>query len=284
MLTPKTLKMKKYVWVGKQNIMVGTILFFAGFLFQNDCLGQMNALPPLPELIKMHDEEMARQKRAEERSKKMWDDVMKKDFLDNITTDGSWDVVKMKEGGYSAARYNGKSGLNVSIFTAEAIAFYLNTSDVDIEGYDNKKLAYGGSLVIAEGLQFIQKGAKDQGDNGKTTLNYLELLGDAVYQYNLENYAGSLFAGAGPYFGYGLGGKFSGAGISAPAFGGNGGYKRFDFGLQVMAGYAFPTGVNIRLGYEYGLSNKAPGGSDFTSRNRAFSVNAGYNIGRLFRK
>ena len=264
-----------------------TAFLFVQCLIQPAANAQLNWMPPLSKLIADHDKDMKEIKEREEKSRERQHEVIHQFFLDNIATEGSWDVVKMKEGGYSAVKYNGKSGINVSIWTAEAIAFYLNNADADDDyfGYaDKKKNVYGSSLAIAEGLEFVQKGAKDKDGVSKVTLNYLELVVDLVYQYNLEDAKGTVFGGLGPYFGYGLGGKYSGNGISQKAFGGTDGLKRFDFGLQLMAGYAFPIGMSVRLGYEWGLYNKAPAGSDFTSKNRAFSVNVGYNIGRLLHK
>jgi hypothetical protein len=259
---------------------------FVQLLMQTVAIGQINWMPPLSKLIEDHDKDMKERKEREEKSRERDRQIYHQFYLDNISTEGSWDVAKLSEGGYSAVHYNGKSGINVSIWTAEAIAFYLNNAAVDDDdGYaDNKKNAYGSSLAIAEGLEFVQKGAKDKEGDAKVTLNYLELVVDLVYQYNLEDAKGTVFGGLGPYFGYGLGGKYSGNGISQKAFGGTDGLKRFDFGLQLMAGYAFPVGMSVRLGYELGLYNKAPTDSDFTSKNRAFSVNLGYNIGRLLHK
>ena len=210
----------------------------------------------------------------------------------NSTLAGSWDVTKLKEGGYSATPYNGYSGLNLGFYTAQAIAFFLNGSNgsgglsyaADVAGDESfynaasqQKLSI---LSLSGGLQFIQKGAKPKDEDAKIRLNYLELLIDLTYQYPIgDEY---IYVGMGPYLAYGIGGHISATGFSSPAFGKSYDYKRFDAGPQVMIGYIFSFNLNVHVGYELGIVNTAQPGLDITSKNSAFNVNVGYNIGSLF--
>ena len=132
-----------------------------------------------------------------DRDQKRWNDIMKDEMKRDInkrgnsTLSGSWDVAKTKEGGYSAIPYDGISGINVSIFKAEAIAFMLNyggggggggsvgfkdAADFALESSFDASDHYvinPSILSLSEGLQFIQKGAKEKEGGGKIKLNYI---------------------------------------------------------------------------------------------------------------
>ncbi|MVM32765.1 outer membrane beta-barrel protein [Spirosoma sp. HMF4905] len=147
-------------------------------------------------------------------------------------------------------------------------------------------------LAIMSGLELIGKGAResDAGGTTNTRLLYLELPVYAIYHHDLTN-KGRIFGGLGPYFAYGLSGSFkssfSGQSFSTPAFGGNGGYKRFDAGLALTAGYQFPSSLRIRLAYDLGLANieSGPSGPDYDkTHNRALSVNVGYALDKIVSK
>jgi hypothetical protein len=134
-----------------------------------------------------------------------------------------------------------------------------------------------GSFSVDGSLEFIRKGSKL--DNSATHLNYLNLLGDVTYHYSL-GHSGSLFGGLGPYIGYGIGGSVSGGGVSEAAFGGDNGYKRFDAGLHLKAGYAHPSSLQFSFSYELGLYNQSPA-PDYTSHNRTYAFNVGYSLNKI---
>jgi hypothetical protein len=142
------------------------------------------------------------------------------------------------------------------------------------------------ALGIWTGLAYVQKGFSASSFDNTTTkahLNYLEVPVYAMAKHKLESTGGSIFAGIGPYFGYGVGGNIKGGGFSTPSFGeNNGGYKRFDAGLGILGGYQFDFGLSIHLSYELGLTNIAYPSSDITAKNRAFSINVGYSLKKLF--
>jgi hypothetical protein len=125
-------------------------------------------------------------------------------------------------------------------------------------------------------LEFIQKGSK-LGDS-KTSLNYLNAIGDVLYQYPLQD-KGVLYGGLGPYIGYGLGGHVKAGDTKEPVFGSDG-YKRLDAGIHLTAGYRLSMGLSLNLGYEYGLLNKSRF-DDFTSKNRAYYFQIGYSLDKI---
>ncbi|MEJ0102045.1 MAG: outer membrane beta-barrel protein [Bacteroidota bacterium] len=192
----------------------------------------------------------------------------------------SLDAAKEKEKGNSSTTKKVNYGFNIGVY------FYAEFNRPNKNEVDEFIPAGGphkeNGFMLSGGIQYIKKGSKDKEGDGKTTLSYLELLIHLMYCQEVSN--GYVYAGLGPYISYGIGGKFKGPGFSENAFGGDGGYKRFDAGPSLMAGYATTIGLSIDLSYELGLVNKSPDPSDYTSRNRAFSINVGYSLNKLFGK
>ena len=192
--------------------------------------------------------------------------------------EGSADFANTKEGGPSANVDNSTVGLNLALGVLLSMPKHSDALGDQVNFIENyTPPAKNGQFALSSKLEFIQKGNKFEGT--KTTLNYLELMEDVVYDYKLPDNA-SVFGGLGPYLAYGIGGKTGGNGFSESSFGGQDGYKRFDGGLNLMAGYRLPSGFYFRLGYDFGIANLSPA-PDFTSRNRAFNVNIGYSIDKL---
>jgi hypothetical protein len=74
--------------------------------------------------------------------------------------------------------------------------------------------------------------------------------------------------------------------VREPVFGSDG-YKRFDAGLHLTSGFRMASGLSFGIGYEWGIYDKSPTPSDFTSRNRTWSFNVGYSVDKIvgaFRK
>ncbi|HLK30799.1 MAG TPA: outer membrane beta-barrel protein [Puia sp.] len=154
-----------------------------------------------------------------------------------------------------------------------------NNIETGIPGFSENKNAKAHELLLCETLEFARKGAKDAEGGGKTVLSYLQVAITLDYQYNLAN--GAIYAGIGPYFAYGIGGKFKGPGFSEPAFGGQDGFKRFDAGPRIMAGYLLPFGLSVNAVYDLGLVNFGNTADQETAKNRVFSVSVGYSITKL---
>ena len=175
-------------------------------------------------------------------------------------------------GGYSAPGYKTKVGFNFGAFVTKPI------------------LPIGpGQLAAIVGLEFIQKGGKyGSGNNSEDLrLNYIELPIDAIFQYQVMDNGGTVFAGFGPYFAYGVGGKikYGDGSPSEKAFGGQYGAKHFDFGLQFIGGFKLSCMASISLSYDLGLLNIANNSANSTysyhDKNRVFSINLAYCLGGL---
>jgi hypothetical protein len=187
-----------------------------------------------------------------------------------------------EEGGASANDNDSKPGVRAEVAMVAKSSHAgsnSNSADRDENYSGNYSANYAaamdnGGIAFRTALAFAQKGSQFQGT--KVTLNYLELTEDIYFEHKFSN-NGSLFGGIGPYMAYGIGGKASGGGFSAKAFGGTDGYKRFDAGLNIMGGYRLASGLFFHAGYDFGLVNKSPA-PDFTSKNRSFMLGVGYSF------
>ncbi|MES1225463.1 MAG: porin family protein, partial [Bacteroidota bacterium] len=169
------------------------------------------------------------------------------------------------------AGYGSKIGLNVGVFATPHI------------------VSLGpGQIAERAGLEFIQKGGKYGSGTGEENyrLNYIELPVNALYQYDVSDQA-TVFAGFGPYFAYGIGGKikYGDGSPSDNSFGGDYGAKRFDFGLQVIGGIRLSCKASLSLSYDFGLISTSGSSysSDFSDKNGCFGINLAYCIGSMGR-
>ncbi len=205
--------------------------------------------------------------------------------LKNTTFQASVDKANLRENGSSKITYNSKTRENM-IFTTE-ITFYGVT--IPKTGYQNDAYPYQPdsvartpekqlSLGIRPGIEYIGKGAKFPGGNFNIDLNYLEIPIDVVA--HVPAGPGDAHFGLGPYFAQGIGGGGPNGVYGQDA----GGFKRFDAGLNLLLGYRFDNGIAIDLGYDLGLANVEYANEDVSGHTRTFSLNFGYQIGRLFTK
>lgn len=160
--------------------------------------------------------------------------------------------------------------------------------------------AMGNSIATEESFNFnhfaLQYGIKLAGRGGKefdgvgtsiTHKKYLILPTYLLYNHELQN-SGLVFGGLGPYFGYGLWGKTiykdpTTGNQSYPAFDKNNGYRRFDAGLGLLAGYQIPESFRLSIGYDIGLVNNEH--SKFTKiYNRALRFSVGYPLDKIIDK
>jgi len=209
---------------------------------------------------------------------------------------GSFDFSNEREGGVSKLKNGDDVGYNVALelnfglngvgtgpIQRESLGEPIRDGEVYPRENFAKEPSSSGKFMLGTTLQLIRKGSKFQ--ETKTHLQYIEVLGDVLYYAPMKS-GGTLFGGLGPYIGYGIGGNVSAGGTKFSAFGGDDGYKRFDAGLHLTAGYALPSTLQFSLGYEFGLVNKSPA-DDFTSKNRTLSFNVGYSLEKIihgFRK
>lgn len=165
-----------------------------------------------------------------------------------------------------------------------------NNTSFNVTGYADLPVAP--NLSIQPGLSLQGKGTKFETGNatngGSASVNTmsLEIPVNAVY-YIPTGYTGSIFLGAGPYAGLNLSGKFKGSttigGVETSGdrdieFGNDGDMKRFDAGVNFLAGYRFNGGLLINAGYGLGLTNLAPGNTDRTYSNRVWSFGVGFQF------
>lgn len=135
------------------------------------------------------------------------------------------------------------------------------------------------------GIEFVQKRSNDGGTT--ITLNYLQIPAYLLYYYHLQA-AGNIFAGLGPYFAYGIGGKmkssFNGQTTETKSFDKTTGFKPFDVGLGITAGYKMPHSFSFSLAYDYGLANISRNPAGDKTKNRGISLNIGYPLSKIFGK
>ena len=209
------------------------------------------------------------------------------------TLSASIDIANEKETGPSAYSQKADLGTNVSLgwlmglsggggghnSVADRFPFISEDSawtpmEMPFEAHP----AAGGQFAISPMVEFVQKGSKLSNIGSRE--NYLEALADVQYRYTLSN-EGTLYGGLGPFIAYGIGGKTGSGAYEASTFGGTDGYKRFDAGLNIRAGYAFANSLQFELGYDLGLVDKSPDPSDYTSKSRNFSFAVGYSVDRI---
>lgn len=137
------------------------------------------------------------------------------------------------------------------------------------------------SIYIQSGLYYTSKGYKEKGDGWKSTAsaNFLEIPILASYRYDFGD-AAQLQFNIGPYFAYGIGGKFK-------EEEGNKEYSddffdddtnKFDMGLQIGGGVTISKHYYIGVAYEWGLTNFWKDSDDESIKSKNFMINIGYTF------
>jgi len=173
-----------------------------------------------------------------------------------------------------------------------------------------------GQLAFRPELNFVQEGTKYSNidndvfgtyyETNKITLNYIQVPLNVIYHMPVG--MGSVFFGLGPVAEIGLSGKnkyhynstvdpdfnkdykikFDGKSIDDLNNGngdGNSHLKRFDVGLNVIAGYKLAMGVFAKIGYSHGLMDISPdkkADNDYdrnSFKNSSFNLTIGYMLG-----
>lgn len=156
----------------------------------------------------------------------------------------------------------------------------------------NVSIKMGGKLGLHVGGFFTVKGYNEDFALGKvkTKLNYIEV---PIYlNYTLVRFLGNqVFIGAGPYFGYCLGGKREkdGSFIGPPEYeqvklsAGNSNsdvLNPLDYGVNANVGLLTTIGLYGRVSYGMGLANVSNNAINNTSiKNRHLGFSIGYQIG-----
>ena len=154
-----------------------------------------------------------------------------------------------------------------------------------------RKLAWLRQISLMSGMQIIGKGSKFNDGVGTSTtrMTYLEIPVYALYNYDLPGNKGRIFGGLGVYLGLGLFGtttyKDARTNESYGAFDSkNGGYNRFDAGLNFQAGYQLPQGLQFSIVHELGLVNIESGGGADKTKNSVWSLEVAYPLKKLISK
>lgn len=206
-------------------------------------------------------------------------------MLPNTTLKASLDFAKIHETGKSNVKYDPVTKANTIVYTETTLfGEHLSYGDNKENSYTEQGVPFnpdkslnGDFLAIGFGFEYIGKGAKFSGVNGSIGLNYLEVPIHFLYHYPIG--PGNAYGGLGPYFAYGVGGS---DGDESSYGENNGGFKRFDAGIGFMLGYKLNMGVSLDLGYDLGLANIEYANQDVKGHSRCFSINLGYQIGKLF--
>jgi hypothetical protein len=145
-------------------------------------------------------------------------------------------------------------------------------------------LRAGKNFVIQPGVHWVQKGTKDEQDNGGGTEKISLVVNVIEVPVNFLYTSGGFFIGAGPAVSFSVSGKltdkFGDNEISTKVKFGNSdddNMKRFDLGANVLAGYRFHGGFLIMANFNQGLSNLAPTSSDNGKlKSHYFGLRLGY--------
>lgn len=136
------------------------------------------------------------------------------------------------------------------------------------------------SLYVQSGLYYSSKGSIEDLDDAKTTISpmYLEIPVLASYRYDVSD-AAQVQLNVGPYFGYGIGGKYKeeyrGNSYESDFFDDDD-INKFDCGLQIGAGVTISK-IYVGCAYQFGMTNVAKE-DDLTVKNKNFMINVGYNF------
>lgn len=139
---------------------------------------------------------------------------------------------------------------------------------------------------IQSGLSFQLLGAQlDYSEFGSTRVGqrtfWLQVPINFVAKLPLRD-SSNFFLAAGPYGSLGLMGansfedNFTGTRADF-TFGSNGSQKRFDYGLNISAGYQLKKGYHISLGYMKGIADLSTS-SRYEQRNEAWTISVGYTF------
>lgn len=174
-------------------------------------------------------------------------------------------------------------GLTVDI--PLAADFYLQSAAL----YSGKGFKQDGGWLAASGNEF------------KAKASYIEVPVHLVYKPQFG--IGNLLVGAGPYAGYGTGGKWEAEGqivvgdivlsesygevifkndVSDGEFGNYLYGKPWDYGTNILIGYEFLSGLAFQFNAQIGVANLKPkvGGTtrDGSMRNKGYGISVGYRF------
>lgn len=164
------------------------------------------------------------------------------------------------------------------------------------------------ALYLQPGVLYSGKGFKQtggwlasEGNEFKAKADYIEMPINLVYRSQV--WTGNVMIGAGPYVGYGIGGKWETEGkivigdiilsesngdiifkqdLSDGEFSNYLYGKPWDYGINVLAGYEFLQRIAVQLNAQWGVANLVPDidskPADGSIRNRSYGISLGYRF------
>lgn len=158
-------------------------------------------------------------------------------------------------------RFGPTAGLNISTMNLD----WDHSSRVGFNVGAICEYNFTNNWYVGSGLKFTQKGVKwnnivnnPDDPNLRANPGYLEIPVNVGGRYSFNDKV-SIFAEVGPYFAFGVSGKFKNGNESRSYFGDEGETvlgvraKRFDFGLGFAGGVEYAK-FQLRVGYELGLT------------------------------
>ena len=137
-------------------------------------------------------------------------------------------------------------------------------------------------LLSAKGANFDGTNDDDEPITAKVRPLYIELPLNLVYTHDFPTGL-RFYGGAGPSIAYGIAGKAKGDGTSEDIFT-DGGLKRLDFGVNILAGIELTSGLTFGVNFTPGLANISDtdtgGFGDLKWTNSVFGFSIGYMFGR----
>jgi hypothetical protein len=180
-----------------------------------------------------------------------------------------------------------KAGVNFSNISSSGGGLTLTTSNTT--GLHVGAVADIGfaNLSLQPGILYSTKGGSSNFGSGgadKLTLNYVEVPVNLLY--NIPVGIGKVFIGGGPYVALGVSGKSTLSGTATSTGSGSesqnitfgsasGDVKNPDFGVNLLGGFRFKSGLSFSAGYGIGLANLS-NESGASTKNNVLSFSIGY--------
>lgn len=156
----------------------------------------------------------------------------------------------------------------------------------------NAQIPIAPEFYFQPGVLFSTKGAKDSGTGYKSQLNlsYLEIPLEFMYKGSIGN--GYVMVGIGPYFGFGITGKYKletnsatlesniefSKSVDDSSSPDKYYLKSFDAGGNIFAGYEMESGLFFRLNTQLGMVNISPENNLTGSKGQAVVKNTGFGL------
>jgi len=193
---------------------------------------------------------------------------------------------------FAQGRFGLRAGVNFANQKIKVNAFGQNVSQTG-DGIVSFHIGGTGEFPLAENI-FVQpsliltgkgmnfNGTDDMGNDVKAKIRpfYLELPVNLIYKYPLDNF--SIFGGAGVAPAFGLFGKVKNGDTEEDAFQDEG-FKRFDFGVNFLAGAEVGGNMQFSFNFTQGLMNIANISDDDIDvkwKNKVISISFAYFLNR----